>query len=84
MKTSMDLAQFQHYCREQHFTAQTQDLLARLGYDNDSYNFGPWVLLIHLLHLKPTLPLRRASFDEPRPWSPGIFPRTLPALVLKP
>jgi len=26
----MDLAEFQHYCREQHFTAQTQDLLARL------------------------------------------------------
>ena len=30
MKTRMDQAQFQHYCREQHFTAQTQDLLARL------------------------------------------------------
>ncbi|BCL84302.1 hypothetical protein ccbrp13_67670 [Ktedonobacteria bacterium brp13] len=27
MKTRMDQAQFQHYCREQHFTAQTQDLL---------------------------------------------------------
>ena len=26
MKTRMDQAQFQHYCREQHFTAQTQDL----------------------------------------------------------
>lgn len=32
MKTRMDQAQFQHYCREQHFTAQTQDLLARLRY----------------------------------------------------
>ncbi len=30
MNTRMDQAQFQHYCREQHFTAQTQDLLARL------------------------------------------------------
>ncbi len=30
MKTLMDQAEFQHYCREQHFTAQTQDLLARL------------------------------------------------------
>jgi len=30
MKTPMDQAQFQHYCYEQHFTAQTQDLLARL------------------------------------------------------
>ena len=30
MNTRMDQAQFQHYCSEQHFTAQTQDLLARL------------------------------------------------------
>jgi putative transposase len=30
MKTRMDQAEFQHYCRELHFTAQTQDLLARL------------------------------------------------------
>ena len=30
MNTRMDQAQFQHSCREQHFTAQTQNLLARL------------------------------------------------------
>ncbi|GCE29333.1 transposase [Dictyobacter alpinus] len=30
MKTRMDQAQFQHYCRELHFTEETQDLLARL------------------------------------------------------
>jgi len=30
MKTRMDQAEFQHYCREQHFTAQTQDLIAHL------------------------------------------------------
>ena len=35
MKTRMDQAQFQHDCREQHFTAQTQDLLARLGCKNE-------------------------------------------------
>lgn len=30
MKTRMDQAQFQHYCREQSFTAETRDLLARI------------------------------------------------------
>ncbi len=37
-----------------------------LAYDNDSIIFGPFVLFVHLLLLKCPLPLRRASFDEPR------------------
>ena len=36
-----------------------------LGYDNDSYNFGPFVPPTHYLPLKCFLLLRRVSFDEP-------------------
>ena len=34
MNTRMDQAQFQHSCREQHFTAQTQGLLVRLRHSS--------------------------------------------------
>src|SRR5438093_635304 len=36
-----------------------------MGYDNDSSNFGPFVLFIHLSLLKTPILLRRASFDAP-------------------
>jgi hypothetical protein len=35
--------------------------MPQLVYDNDSYNFGPFVLPMHLLLSKVTFPLQRAS-----------------------
>jgi transposase len=37
---------------------------ASWGYDNDSYNFGPFVPLMHLLLSKVTIPLQRVSSGE--------------------
>jgi hypothetical protein len=55
-----------------------------MGYDNDSYNFGPFVPLMHLLLSKVTIPLQRVSSGERLPFcawpkllvqvaSPGAF-----------
>src|SRR5436305_1020112 len=35
-----------------------------LGYDNDSFIFGPFVLLMHFLPLRCPLLLRKGSFGE--------------------
>ena len=43
---------------------QVSPITLNMVYDNDSYNFGPFVPLVHLLLSKVTLPFQRVSSGE--------------------
>ena len=55
---------FQESVQQNPFLDPGQNGVAGLGYDNDSYNFGPFVPLMHLLLSEVTIPLQRVSSGE--------------------
>ena len=50
--------------REEQMMVNERRKYLKLVYDNDSYNFGPFVPLMHLLPSTVTLPLQRVSSGE--------------------